>query len=167
MNGNTFYISIDSNSNNGSFGSIESANNSVGITLGKQMDSSQLLHEMMHAYRAYNETPETYNASTLNGEIEAQYAQYVYNKKLQEQGDTPVIVYNARRAAIIKLEVLIDHKGNLLSGRTINELNKQINNILTAFNRTSTYSQSKYKYDDSREPLSNFSNLQTITSDCP
>lgn len=169
MNGGTFYILISEN-NNGAFGPIEEAGNAVGITLGKQLDSSQFLHEMMHAYRAYNEeSAETYNQSTLNGEIEAQYAQYVYNNILLEQGDTLTVKYKetTRRRAITALYGIIDYKGDLLTNSTIEDLEEQINIILNAFNNNSTYSQSKYQYDNSRTALSNFKNLQTITKDCP
>jgi hypothetical protein len=69
---------------NGTDGLFSGNGTTAGITLGHQMESNQLFHEMMHAYRAYQETPSSYKGSDLNGEIEAWYAQYLYTSRLPE-----------------------------------------------------------------------------------
>ena len=80
LNGKTLSIQFGA-STTGSFGY---QGESTGICLGRQMESNQLFHEMMHAYRAYQETLSSYNDSMLNGEIEAWYAQYLYTSRLPE-----------------------------------------------------------------------------------
>ena len=63
---------------------FEKIGEGYGITLNMEMESNQLFHEMMHAYRSYKETLNSYNESMINGEMEAWYAQYLYVKKLPE-----------------------------------------------------------------------------------
>ena len=150
---------------NGGFGTLD--NNSTGIIIGKQMDSSQLLHEMMHAYRAYRETATTYNASTLNGEIEAHYAQQIYlnntpgykGSQLEERHKQ-----NKRRRAVMDLKNVIDNKGNLREDKTTFELEEQINEIKKVFRESPTYKD--YPYDENRTPESNFNNIKTLTINC-
>lgn len=83
---------------------------------GKQ---SVFFHEMMHAYRAYQETTTSYKESTLNGEIEAWYAQYLYTSNLPEYKDSKWEDRDntaPRRRRIKSLTNYIDNKGNLLPG---------------------------------------------------
>lgn len=80
LKGKTLVIQFNE-TQDGSFGS---QGEGIGISLGMQMESNQLFHEMMHAYRTFQETLSSYNGSTLNGEIEAWYAQYLYTSRLPE-----------------------------------------------------------------------------------
>lgn len=165
LNGSKLFIKI-SDGINGSFGTI--INGSTSIILGRQLDSSQLLHEMMHAHRAYRETVTTYNASSLNGEIEAHYAQQIFlnslpgykGSKLESQQ-----LNDNRRESIANLNKIIDNKGNLRENMTNIELEKQIKEVVKIFKSSKTYAN--YSYDESRTPLSNFNNLRTLTKDCP
>lgn len=61
----------------------------INRNMSWQADGKQsAFHEMMHAYRAYQETTASYKESTLNGEIEAWYAQYLYTSNLPEYKDS-------------------------------------------------------------------------------
>ena len=48
------------------------------------MESNHLMHEMFHAFQAYQETTNTYVNAQMNLEIETHYAQYLYVRKLPE-----------------------------------------------------------------------------------
>lgn len=54
------------------------------IYLNNKKESNQLFHEMWHAYQFSKTNVKDFNNSTINYEIEAHYAQYLYLKKLKE-----------------------------------------------------------------------------------
>lgn len=141
----------------------------VGISLGKQSESNQLLHEMMHAYRSYQETTATYNSSTLNGEIEAWYAQYIYTSKLPEYKGSKWEERDRRdprRNEIRNLEELVDYHGNLRPGTTNEILNIVIlNKVIPAF-RQYHYTSDKYIYDYNRVGIENFDCIRKLTTNC-
>ena len=96
------------------------------------MESNQLFHEMMHAYRAYQETTASYKESTLNGEIEAWYAQYLYTSNLPEYKDSKWEDRDntaPRRRRIKSLTNYIDNKGNLLPGVNRTDLENKIKQL--------------------------------------
>ena len=133
------------------------------------MESNQLFHEMMHAYRAYQETLSSYKGSNLNGEIEAWYAQYLYTSRLpeypgskwEERDNT-----DPRRIAIINLTRYIDHKGNILPGESIVNLeNIILTNIVPIFHEND-YTADEYPFDYNRPGLENFTNLKKLTLNC-
>ena len=133
------------------------------------MESNQLLHEMMHAYRAYNETFDSYKESTLNGEIEAYYAQYLYISRLPEYANSECEADYYTNPIKIRTRILggyLDNRGNLRDNATYNKLKHTITNIITFMKRTNVYNKEQYKYDSSREILSNFNNLRTLTANC-
>ena len=165
MNGNTFYISIDSNSNNGSFGF--GGDSGAYIKLGNQLDDGQLLHEMMHALHAYNETPETFENSMMNTEIEARYSQYLYYKKSNQfqDGLGKSQLMKRIKLSIVELENVLDSKGNLKENVPIEELKRILYNAEAELRTIPAYSI--LNYDNSRDNLLTFKNLQIITSDCP
>ena len=152
----------------GNFGTDKNGN--IGIILDQKMESNQLLHEMMHAYRAYNETASSYNLSKLNGEIEAYYAQYLYTQRLPEySGSEWERMYNLkgeRSKAVKKLETALDHKGNLRNSNSRSLLAKTLNDLIIVLRKNKIYNDSAYIYDYSRDLLSNFSNLRTLAVDC-
>ena len=165
LGGQTLSIQI----NDGTGGSFGPQGESVGISLGGQMESNQLFHEMMHAYRTYQETLSSYNDSMLNGEIEAWYAQYLYTSRLpeypgskwEERDNT-----DSRRIAIKNLTRYIDHKGNMLSGKSIVDLEDEIMNIVVPTFHQVDYTADKYPFDYDRPGLENFTNLKKITLNC-
>ncbi len=132
-----------------------------------QVESNQLFHEMMHAYRAYKEVPTTYNGSTLNGETEALYAQYLYVSKLPEYPKSKWEKrYNSQThyKKSKDLEDFIDEKGRLRPGKNETELEIEILNQVIPALRSAGYST--YPYDYSRDALDNFSNIRELTKDC-
>ncbi|MBQ3189567.1 MAG: hypothetical protein IJB60_09090, partial [Bacteroidaceae bacterium] len=166
MNGNTFYISIDSNSNNGSFGF--GGDSGAYIKLGNQLDDGQLLHEMMHALHAYNETTETFENSMMNTEIEARYSQYLYRVQFPEYKNSnqeEFYLYNPCGKKIKQLENVLNNKGELRLGKTEKELTETVTNLINELQRNSSYKF--YTLDSFRPILTYFKNLQSITSDCP
>ena len=72
----TFAIQFDLNA-------IDSDFDGSSIILNN-FESNALLHEMFHAYQAYQEIPATYNGAVANLEVEACIAQYIYLKSLPE-----------------------------------------------------------------------------------
>lgn len=141
----------------------------VGISLGKQSESNQLLHEMMHAYRSYQEPIATYNSSTLNGEIEAWYAQYIYTSKLPEYKGSKWEKRDKkdpRRNAIKKLKEFIDHKGNLCPGVTLMTLEDEVLNKLIPIFHKNHYTSDKYPFDYNRPGLENFNCIRKLTINC-
>ena len=164
MNGGTFIIQFKENAN-GAFGPIGEG---VGITLGMQMESNQLFHEMMHAYRSYQETTNGYNSSTLNGEFEAWYAQYLYTSSLPEYKNSKWERRDnsdERRKVIKKLNSFIDKKGNLQPKKSSMDLEVEIlEKVIPAFRET--YTEDKYPYDYTREAIDNFKNIKKLTEGC-
>ena len=167
LNGGTLTIQFkEAGVLGGGFGYI---NGTYGIILDQKMESNQLLHEMMHAYRAYNETFDSYKESTLNGEIEAYYAQYLYISRLPEYANSECEADYYTNPIKIRTRILggyLDNRGNLRDNATYNKLKHTITNIITFMKRTNVYNKEQYKYDSSREILSNFNNLRTLTANC-
>ncbi|NDV84226.1 hypothetical protein D0T87_19880 [Bacteroides sp. 51] len=161
LNGKTLIIQF----NNGTSGSFSSN----GISLGIQAESNQLFHEMMHAYRTYKETLSSYNSSTLNGEIEAHYAQYLYVSKLPEYPNSKWEKRNytdVRYGKIKDLENFISPKGSLKSGVNLMDLETKILNEVVPALRAGGYSVSNYNFDYNRLGLENFSNIRELTINC-
>ena len=164
MNGGTFIIQFKENAN-GAFGPIGEG---IGITLGMQMESNQLFHEMMHAYRSYQETTDSYNSSKLNGEFEAWYAQYLYTSSLPEYENSKWErrdYSNPQREIIKGLEKYIDKKGFLLPKINAVDLELHILNVVMPTFRK-LYDEEKYPYDYNRETIDNFKNIKKLTEGC-
>lgn len=165
LNGQTLTIQFS----NGSDGLFSGNGSTAGITLGSQMESNQLFHEMMHAYRAYQETLSSYKGSNMNGEIEAWYAQYLYTSRLpeypgskwEERDNT-----DPRRVAIKNLTNIIDNKGNIRSGASVGELELEIANTVVPTFHENHYPADKYPFDYDRPGLENFTNLKKLTINC-
>lgn len=139
----------------------------LGITLGENYESNNLLHELMHAYRFYTEeNSNAYNSSNLNGEIEAQYTQLVYKNAIKANITFPVDPQYAYRIEIAYLYMFIDEYGKLNNDVSEIELENHVTNIIKEYKSSPTYSKEKYKYDSNRTALSNFKNLRTITKNC-
>lgn len=140
-----------------------------GITLGmNSVESNVLFHEMWHAYQAYQETQSSFNGSLLNQEIEAHYAQYLYLSSLPEyDGSKWEKGYeNTDRLKVIEnLNEYLDNKGSLLDGIDNSLLDTFLEfSIVPVFQSTEGYEN--YQYDASRNTITNFSNIQTLTIEC-
>ncbi len=162
LRGKTLIIKFDSGDDAG-FDVHESA-----ITLSVQyVESNHLFHEMMHAFQAYNETYQSYMASTLNLEIEAHYAQYLYVKELPEfKGNIWEDGYrlDERLLSIAYLDNYIDKKGHLKAKESTEDLADYIDfTVIPIFRKSSEYRSYPYK---ACEPVSIFSNLNQLTKDC-
>ena len=166
LNGNTLTVQfVDDESSSFHF---DGNTNVSGIKLSAiNMESNHLMHEMFHAYQAYQETPETYSNSVINLEIEAHYAQYLYLKKLPEYPGSKWSIEWAeegRPTLTTSLEFYITHKGELIDDKDGTRLNVHLNKLINAFKKDSVYSG--YNYDGSRQGLSNFQTLQILTKGC-
>lgn len=154
---------------NGANGSFDIFPESSGISLGMQMESNQLFHEMFHAYQAYQTNLEGYINSNMNNEIEARYAQYLYTSRLseykgsrwEERDDDDI-----SRKVIKDLTDYIDEKGNLLPGVTDDALTAEIvGNTIPAL-REAGYTEAKYPENDNINGIENFTNLHKLTVNC-
>lgn len=165
LNGKTLTIQFK----DGTDGSFGMQGESVGIALGMQMESNQLLHEMFHAYQAYQNALPQYNGSLLNLEIEAHYAQYLYTRKLKEYKGNKWERRDeddARRRSIAKLATYLDEKGNLLPEITNGQLDLEITgNVIPAL-RAAGYTETKYPLNDNIVGTANFNNLKKLTVNC-
>ena len=133
-------------------------------------ESNVFFHEMWHAYQAYQESESAYMNSLINQEIEAHYAQYLYLRKLPEYKGSKWENYYAkdlRMGAIKNLRDILMRKGNLHSGKNIEDFNFIFYQLLQFLRQPrGMMIRSFYKYDETRSGLSNFSNLRTLTKDC-
>jgi len=155
----------------GSFGPISETNKSTGIKLGMQMESNQLLHEMFHAYQSYQTTTSDYNATGMNREIEAHYAQYLYVSRLPEYQSSDNkwkrrYSTDSRYAATKSLENYIDDKGNLLTNGAQDIVKTFIEYTICPIYREHKYDQENYPYIKKTNVLDNFKNIKKLTKDC-
>ena len=138
-----------------------------GITLSRNAQSFHLLREMLHAYRARTLSPELYNSTRLNGEIEALYVQYLYMSKLSTFRNSKwekLYCSGMVLEAVKKLENVLDNKGELKSGKNNADLTAAVNLIATYLQKSPVYNS--YSFNSSRTGLENFSILNTLTIGC-
>lgn len=140
------------------------------ITLSiENMESNHLMHEMFHAFQAYQETTNTYVNAKLNLEIEAHYAQYLYVRKLPEYPGSKWssrYVTDHRHEQIANLELCVLQNGLLDLDITEQDLDKRMAEVVDTFRTYPAYSEDSCKYNPNRTGLSNFENLRTLTKDC-
>ncbi|MEY8684667.1 hypothetical protein AB9N12_00510 [Bacteroides sp. AN502(2024)] len=141
------------------------------IKFNKDMNSNELFHEIMHAYqRQKDKSLEDFSNATINHEIEAHYAQYLYLKKDTAEYNISnwklgVKGRNKRILHITHLEDYIDNKGNLLPETFIDLLDTHIEyNLIPTFKTDKNYKN--YIYNKNYNSLANFENLRNITKDC-
>lgn len=139
------------------------------IKLNNKMESNELFHEMWHAYQFSKLTVSEYNNSTINIEIEAHYAQYLYLKKLKEYSKSKweeKWSKNVRLWTITGLEEYVDYKGNLKPIVTNELLDFALNKVAGTF-ETKEYDDGKvYKYNWDIKGIDNFKNLRKLAKDC-
>lgn len=142
----------------------------TGIKLSlNYIESNHLLHEMFHAYQAYQETQNSYVNAELNLEIEAHYAQYLYLKKRPEFAGSKwskQYAMDNRHEEIAMLENFLLPNGLMDLDVTEKDLNTQIDSVVAAFRRYPAYSKDSCKYNVERSGLSIFENLKTLTINC-
>lgn len=141
--------------------------NTVGIELDISGESNQLFHEMWHAYQAFFETPSSFFYASINMEIEAHYAQYLYLTSLPEYSGSKWEVdytYIQRLRSIAHLKDFIDCKGNLLPNVTEEMLKERISVAESCFKYDDGYKDDFF--DGTRTPISTFSNLRELTKNC-
>lgn len=165
LNGNTLTIQFV----NDKISSFSFNGSTAGIKLSAEyMESNHLIHEMFHAYQAYQETSASYQNAVINLEIEAHYAQYLYLKRLKEYPDSKWekgYKINQRLIGVANLKDYIDGHGRLLPNIPNDYFDLYLSMPLKEiFVKDKNYSN--YSYDSSRYGTSNFQNLQTITENC-
>ncbi len=154
----------------GSFGPISEGNKDTGIKLGMQMESNQLLHEMFHAYQSYQTTTSDYNATGMNREIEAHYAQYLYVSRLPEYQSSDnkwKRRYSTHKKYLTtkSLDNYIDIYGNLLSNGSLEILETFVESTLIPIYGDYNYKGEQYQYVE-KPILDNFKNIKKLTKDC-
>lgn len=154
---------------------IDSGNSSFsldgGIRLNINVVSGDFLHEMLHAYQAYNESFESMMGAKLNMEIETHYAQYLYQSSLPEyqvknnkwkKRDT----VNARWTEIVRLNMFLDGKGNLLPGISNSKLENVLLNRVIPTLQANGYPLNRYSIDYDRIGSISFKNIKVLTTNC-
>lgn len=144
--------------------------NGININID-YIQSNHLFHEMWHAYQAYQETVESFEYASLNLEIEAHYAQFLYLEKLPEYPNSKwqIRYYSVkddykRHKSIADLRWYVNSKGEFNEGFSNVDLNFHMTDIVEYFHKTDDY---KYcKFDESRNNLSMFRNLNVLTKGC-
>ena len=166
LNGNTLTVQfVDDESSSFHF---DGNTNVSGIKLSAiNMESNHLMHEMFHAFQAYQETPASYNSANLNLEIEVHYAQYLYLKQQKEYPNSDwEYDYSSdpRLISISNLRDYIDEYGRLIKPELNDVLDCQLLVASEVFKKYPSYAGSKY--NQSRIGIENFSNLQTLIINC-
>ena len=167
LKGKTITIEFNSGTNGG-FGK-RNEDGSFGITLGKQMESNCLIHEMMHAFQSYRESTSSYNESTLNAEIETHFVQYLYLRSLKEYPKSKWETRDntdPRRRSIKDINRFIDERGFLRGDATITSLKEKLKEAASTFESNGYTAQRGFVFDSNRPILDNFKNLREITKNC-
>ena len=173
---NPLYFNVSSGES-GAFGPL-GPDGAIGISIGKQTEVNQVIHELVHALIFFevkashpNNYVELYNSATLNYEIPANYAQYIFLKKNNylEEGSKWSNQYNddPRKFIIRKLSVFLDDKGNLLPNIEEEELEMEImNGIVPIFQKYHYTEENNYFFDWNNAGLGLFSIINRLTENC-
>ncbi len=138
------------------------------ISIGMDyVQSNGLLHEMFHALQYYTKGKDKFNKSTLNCEIEAHYAQYLYLRSLPEfKGSYWEEMYEQfdYLLNISDLQFFLDQSIQPINNEM---LNVQLELIIESFKETEGYSDELiYEYDPSQSGINNFSLLKNLVKNC-
>ena len=173
---NPLYFNVSSGEN-GAFGPL-GPNGAMGISIGKQTEVNQVIHELVHALIFFemkasnpNNYVELYNSATLNYEIPANYAQYIFLTKNNylKDGSKWNSQYNddPRKLRIRKLSAFLDLKGNLLPNVGEEELELEImNGIVPVFQKYHYTEENNYFFDWNNVGLGLFSIINRLTANC-
>ena len=144
--------------------------NGININID-YIQSNHLFHEMWHAYQAYQETVESFENASLNLEIEAHYAQFLYLEKLPEYPNSKwqIRYYSVkddykRHKSIADLRWYVNSKGEFNEGFSNVDLNFHMTDIIKYFHETKGYEGCLF--DENRKGLSMFNNLNVLTKGC-
>ncbi len=163
LNGKTIDIEIK-----GVNGSFNINGNERSISIGTQLDSDQLLHEMFHIFQSYQESTASFGNKLMNVEIEAHYAHYLYLSRQPNYKDSEWEKRDDEdhhRKAVKNLKEFIDEKGNLRTGITEYKLEDEVlSKVIPTFKAHKEYKD--YTLDWYRVGLNNFNNLRKITIKC-
>lgn len=133
----------------------------------RENKSGQLFHELWHIYQYSQETTSSFRNSMLNQEIEAHYAQYLYeSSKGWYEGSKYEDYYkrSKRGRAIAYLKKYVDPKGIYAIGANKDSYDIYIEfTLIPVFHR---WGYSDYPYDANKSGLFNFTNLQHLKKDC-
>lgn len=134
------------------------------ISIGMDyIQSNGLLHEMFHALQYYTKGKDAFNKSTLNCEIEAHYAQYLYLKSLPEFKGSyweDMYKYDLRLRSIAELD---RHLTQFVTTSNDQKLNKQLEAVINAFRTSDDYSDTLiYRYDPNTGGINTFTLLQNL-----
>lgn len=139
------------------------------INLNNKMESNQLFHEMLHAYQSSKLSASDYNKSTINIEIEAHYAQYLYLSKLKEYGGSKWEkdwTRHPRLSAIRDINKYVDKKGIIALQKSNEELDYTLNKVASMFETHDYIDTNVYKYNWNIKGINNFNSLREITKKC-
>ncbi len=147
--------------------SYDASSNTLKLDLS--MESNQLFHELWHAFQALYLGLDVFSKSTLNQEVEAHYAQYLYVKKLPGyKGSKWEDMYakDPRLNTIKDLEDYIDKKGRLYPGITRDLFDFYFIYTVGVLEEHGYGDKTIYKYDDSINDIDNFTILRELTKKC-
>ena len=173
---NPLYFNVGSGES-GAFGPL-GPDGAIGISIGKQTEVNQVIHELVHALIFFemkasnpNNYVELYNSATLNYEIPANYAQYIFLKKNNylEDGSKWNDLYeeDPRKKRIKKLSEYLDDKGYLLPNVEEEELELEIlNGVVPIFQKYHYTEENNYFFDWNNTGLDLFSIINRITENC-
>lgn len=138
------------------------------LSLSKtDMMSGTLLHELFHVFQVSQESAESFNASSMNKEIEAHFAQYKYLEKNDRLKELENRI--DRRWIVVKaLGGYIDAHGKFIQSSN-QEITKQLFEVQLEYNVVPAFQKVGYKNATFNRSLSNektFGNISQLTVDC-
>jgi len=141
--------------------SFSASGEQMSIVLGEDTYSGAAFHEMFHGY-VYQQPRN--GAGAANEEIEAYYAQYIYDLSRQNSGSMAKYGNNGRFSFILELDQYIDSQGDLREGVTEGDLASFHGGEALYQLRTLGYSESSYPYVTMLVSTNNFSYLKSIST---
>jgi hypothetical protein len=139
------------------------------IRLSSLTASDVLLHELFHNYQRYQESNATFDASTLNREVEARLVEYRYVQRLNdEERATTWYGSNTEDYQTLGMRAINSHlnaKGvlrNLESEESALSAVRQYAMLLR--DRIPAYRNGAFDYN--RDAAENFKNLKELSKDC-
>lgn len=137
------------------------------ITLNSYV-SHTLFHETLHGYQAYGETLSSWGGATLNMEVEAWVAEYMYAVKQPEyQPGDPYYEYmedSEVGTATKKICENLSSDGRLNGNCTESEFRNKTRALANALHKRPAYAG--LQFDSNRSIQENLKNLQRLAKDC-
>lgn len=141
------------------------------ITLKKGAQSNEFIHELVHAYQ-YSVCPdeETWRNTIINREVEAHFAQMIYQIHNNEQykylscKNVQSYCDECRMSSVYELTAIMDSHGHLLSGVTEIDAKGYIEYAVYCISQTFGYEE--YKFINNYSSGFTLKNYQTLTTYC-